>query len=143
MMICMGLLHCVDQKKPEKKAIAFFELLQDGGAEKQAYISSQDKDWKPVTIKLFSVATICVNEATGGKYYNEADCKEFKNAFSAVAGFDEEDPSLLEDIFGTQSKQKYETFIEIVQTKAKWIFNAIEVRKRVFDVSQVQVKHIK
>ena len=143
MMICMGLLHCVDSRKPEKKAIAFFELLQDGGVDKQAYISSQDKDWKPVTAQLFSVATICVNEATGGKYYNEADCKAFKNAFSAVAGLDEEIPSLIEDIFGAQSKQTYGHFIECVQTKAKWVFNAIEIRKRVFDVSQIQVKHIK
>ena len=70
-MICMGLLHCQDKRKPETKANAFFELLQDGGIDKQQFISSQDKDWKPVTKKLFSAATIFVNAGLGGNYYNE------------------------------------------------------------------------
>ena len=39
-LVCMALLHCEDKRKPTTKAEAFYCLLQDGGADKQAFISS-------------------------------------------------------------------------------------------------------
>ena len=51
--------------------------------------------------------------------------------FSQVLGEDEEENSLLEEIFGVQSKVKYEVFIEKCIKECKWIFNSTEIRKRV------------
>ena len=79
-------------------------MLQDGGVEKQTHISSSDKDWKPITAKLFTAATIAPNAGCDTPFYDQAECDKFKAAFSAVAGFDDEENSMLEDVFGVASK---------------------------------------
>ena len=51
------MLHCRDGRQPGFKADMFYELLQDGGVEKQGYISASDKDWEPVCKQLFFMVT--------------------------------------------------------------------------------------
>ena len=51
--------------------------------------------------------------------------------FSQVLGENEEENSVLEDIFGVQSKIKYEVFKEKCIKETKWIFNSTDIRKRV------------
>ena len=63
------------------------------------------------------------------------------NAFSAVLGWNDEVPSLLEDIFGTKSTISYNEFVERVSKEASWIFNAPEIRKRIFEAAEVEMKH--
>ena len=69
-LVCMGLLHCQDNREPRTKANMLYRLLQDGGAEKQTHICSSDKDWKPVTAKLFTMATIAANEGCDTTFYD-------------------------------------------------------------------------
>ena len=76
-------------------------------------------------------------------FYSSAENESLRNAFSEVAGFDDEVPSMLEDIYGTNSKMQYELFIEQVSKKATWIFSAVEIRMRVHEAASVPIKHIK
>ena len=43
---------------PLEKADSFYELLQEGGVEKQDFISASDKDWIPICKKMFKMVTI-------------------------------------------------------------------------------------
>ena len=89
------------------------------------------------------MATISANEGTGNTFYDQSECDKFKGAFSEVAGHDEEENSLIDDIYGSKSKVKYEEFIELVCERTKWAFSAPEIRKRVHNASKVPIKHIK
>jgi len=51
--------------------------------------------------------------------------------FNEVLGTNDEENSLLDSIFGVQSKVKYEVFKEKTIKDAKWIFNATELRKKI------------
>ena len=137
MMVCMGILHCQDKAKPTTKANALYELLQDGGAEKQTHICSSDKDWKPITAKLFTAATIAANDGCDTTFYDPSDCDKFKASFAEVAGMDEEENSLIDDLFGVDSKKSYEQYIEQMSTAGRRWFSAKDIRKRVHDVSGV------
>ena len=60
-----GILHCKDKKNKKEKAISLYNLLQDGGVEKNPQISAQDKDFEPVTNKLFRFAAIDIVAMSG------------------------------------------------------------------------------
>ena len=63
------------------------------------------------------------------------------NAFSAVLGWNDEVPSLLEDIFGLNSTIHFDEFVERVSKEASWIFSAPEIRKRIFEAASVKMNH--
>ena len=56
-LVMLGLLYCVDARKPTEKAIQLFNLLQEGGVEKQEYIAAGDKDFPDVMHKILSLAS--------------------------------------------------------------------------------------
>ena len=51
--------------------------------------------------------------------------------FNQLTGTDEEENSILDIIFGVQSKVKYEVFKEKVIKEGKWIFKSTEVRNKI------------
>ena len=59
-----------------------------------------------------------------------------------MLGTEEEEDSVLDSVFGVQSKVKYEVFKEKCIKEAKWIFNATELRKRIHAVANLPMKHI-
>ena len=64
--------------------------------------------------------------------YSEGQRRQLHHTvFSQVLGENEEEDSLLEEIFGVQAKVKYEVFIEKCTKECKWIFSATQIRKRV------------
>ena len=75
--------------------------------------------------------TVLAAEGLDKTFYSSEENTRLKDAFSVVAGFDDEVPSLLEDIFETNSKQQYEMFIESVLDRATWIFDATQIRERI------------
>ena len=143
-LVCLAILHCVDKKKkpPVNKAIALYELLQDGGAEKQKYISASDKDWQTVMPKYLTMATIAPNQGCGQNFYGRAEFEKFEQAFTVVTGFDDEENSIIDTVFGVNSNLTYEAFIEGISTKTPWAFSAKELRQRVHDTSNVPIRHI-
>ena len=74
-----GILHCKTNKglKGEKevecneKGIALFNCLQEGGAQAHERISANDKDWGPVTDKLFSLALLDFDTGEKIPYFNK------------------------------------------------------------------------
>lgn len=56
-LVMLGLLYCVDARKPTEKAIHLFNLLQEGGVEKQEYIAAGDKDFPDIMHGLLSLAS--------------------------------------------------------------------------------------
>jgi hypothetical protein len=75
-------------------------------------ITAGDKDWKPVTDKLFEFAAITVDSAAGLNLYNEKEYEWLRASFGTVRGDNEDEKSLIESVFGVQSKVGYFVFIE-------------------------------
>jgi hypothetical protein len=61
-LICMGLLHCKQEKKSQEKALAFYNVVQDGGLAVGAFITANDKDLNPAIMKIGQLATINLYE---------------------------------------------------------------------------------
>jgi len=59
-------------------------------------------------------------------------------------GIDDEEESLLDDIFGNKGKLHYEAFLDVMihKTGGKWLFSAAEIRKRVFKQAEISIRHI-
>ena len=63
--------------------------------------------------------------------------------FNQLLGTDDEENSVIEIIFGVQSKVKYEVFKEKVIKEGKWIFNATELRQKIHKLNNnMPLKHI-
>jgi len=58
----MGLLHCKQEKKSQEKALAFYNVVQDGGLAVGAFITANDKDLNPAIMKIGQLATINLYE---------------------------------------------------------------------------------
>ena len=59
-----------------------------------------------------------------------------------MLGTDEEMDSLFEDIFHMQAKVHKDVFVEVISNKASWAFDAQELRKRIFQAADIEIKHI-
>ena len=49
----------------------------------------------------------------------------------------------LEDVYDVKSTLQNDAWLQAVTTKGNWIFNAVELRKKIFEQSKVQIKHFK
>ena len=144
-LVIMGLLHCADSSMPLEKADALYELLQEGGAAKHDFISSGDKDMEPVFRKLFSMATYLAADGAGLPHlYSSEDRMQLDpTVFNQLTGTEDEENSILDTIFGVQSKVKYEVFKEKIIKEGKWIFKATELRKKIHGLNNnMPMKHI-
>ena len=57
-------------------------------------------------------------------------------------GDDEDDFSLVEKVFGAQTKVVWAVFIEqIINSECKFIFSATAIRQKLFEIAEVQMKH--
>lgn len=142
-LVILGLLHCQDAKQPLEKADTLYELLQEGGVAQQEFIAACDKDWIKVSKKMFNMVTVyAAIGAEMPELYSSEQRQSFdKEIYSQVLGVDDEEGSLLDDIFGVQSKVKYEVFKEKCIKDAKWVFNATELRKRIHDLAKLPLNH--
>ena len=59
-----------------------------------------------------------------------------------MAGLEEEQDSLLDDLFGVTSKVQYEVFVEKMISDVKWAFDAVQIRKRIFNTAEIKERHI-
>ena len=136
-----GLLHCVDNKKPLAKAHGLYDILQDGGMAVHANISAADKDMKPNFKKLCQFVTTHVIEfsSVAKNLYDQTELDKLEDAFEVVL---EED--WLEDVYGLNGNLVNATWIEkVTSPKGRWIFDAAELRKKIFAKAGVPTKHIK
>ena len=103
---------------------------------------------RPVFFKLFDIATqhaFSEQAAKVGSIYSEDQIKKLKSIYDDALGVEEGDfeENICEQLFGVQSKLIYEVFLEKVTTEVKWIFKAAELRKLLFQVANIETKHIK
>ena len=83
----LGLLYCVDGRKPVEKAITLFNLLQEGGAEKQQYIAAGDKDFLDVMHAILSLASTGALLGSGCmKDYSSEEQSRMGKGLYAVSG---------------------------------------------------------
>ena len=55
-LILFGFLNCPGTVKDKSKVL--YEILQEGGPEKQPFITAADKDMKPTFSKLINLCTV-------------------------------------------------------------------------------------
>mmetsp|Transcript_30679 Transcript_30679/g.36007 ORF Transcript_30679/g.36007 Transcript_30679/m.36007 type:complete len:125 (+) Transcript_30679:244-618(+) len=122
----IGLLHSVDKRFAVKKAEELYNLVHA-----QEFISASDHDWVRIGNKIFTLATtIAINGSEQTKPYKSEELtrigrsmvEDEGGAFATVFGLDEQEESLLSDIFGFDSKVHNEVFVEKVTQTAYWIF---------------------
>ena len=84
-LLIWGILHCQDRQNCKMKATALYSCLQDGGEERHAQIAASDKDWKPVSQKLFAFASIDVAKASGNdNLYSEKEKSLIEGTFDQL-----------------------------------------------------------
>ena len=138
-LMMFGLLHCQDVKKSCNKIDAFYEILNEGGMTKHQHISAGDKDLKPTFKKMCALVTCELFDFSGLKVsYEKADRKELES--SALSLMEDQ---WLEDMYGSASTLQNEAWVEQMKRVGKWIFDASELRARLFKESGVEVKHLK
>ena len=133
-----GLLHCVDNKKPMTKAKALYCLLQDGGLEAHAQISSSDKDLAPLFESLCLLVTNDLFDAASSvdgvdKPYGDDVCESLKEQIETVR-----EDNWLEDVYGAQSRLLNEDWLEKVCTDGAWVFDPEQLRTKIFEAASVE-----
>ena len=127
-----GLFYCPG--KPRDKAIAFYSILQDGGTEKHSFISATDKDLVPIFEKICALASWELFEIAqqsgevSEAIYNESEITSLKNQVEVLR-----EDQYLEDVFGVMSKLDNEPWIAKNSKEANWVFNTVQIRKRLFE----------
>jgi len=122
------------------KAIAFYELLQEGGLAAHTMISAGDKDLVPIFKQMSDLLTVYAFQFAklGGveEQYGE-------NELSALAESHEivREDQLLEDIYGSSSRLENQEWLNKVSKDTVWVFSAKELRKRLFDAAELSNKY--
>jgi len=81
-----------------------------------------------VTNELFDFSSVKID-------YSADERKELADSFEEVR------ENWLEDMYGPASTLKNEAWIERIHKEGKWIFNAAELRARLFKEAKIEAKH--
>lgn len=131
-----ALLHCPG-KVPDK-AEHLYNLLQDGGLGAHQYISANDKDIIPAFDKLCGLACFeliaCQDKVES--IYSEEELENLKEQVELLR-----EDQYLEDVYGTASRLTNDEWLKKMSKEAKWLFDPVEVRKRLFEAAEVEVRH--
>lgn len=138
-LMMFGLLHCQDRSHPMEKAKGFYELLQEGGFERHQTISASDKDLAPAFAKMCKLVTTDVfNFSTVKCKYDEDERISLEEASEPVL-----EDQLLDALYGFSSTLQNEVWLEKITKEGKWVFDATQLRAKLFESAQVATKHIK
>ena len=120
-----------------------YGILQDGGLEAHEEISAGDKDLIPVFTKMSKLVTKDIFILT-------RKCGETNFAFdegSIRKILDDENLEIireeqwLDEVYGNSSRLANNMWLEKVSSVGKWIFSAVELRKKIFSTAQVPYKY--
>ena len=135
-LVIYALLNC--QGKIADKSEHFFNLLQDGGIWVHKKIAASDKDLPPVFEKLCGLVSFelfkCQEEVAD--FYTEEECERLKDQIENV-----QEDQYLEDIFGMAAYLDTEDWMKAMCKKGSWIFNSVEMRKRLFAAAELESRH--
>ena len=115
--------HC--SAKPRDKAVALYEILQDGGLEAHTFISAGDKDLEPIFLKLCAMASWEFFELAyqyGGvdQIYTDDEITSLKEQVETIR-----EDQYLEDVYGSISKLDNEPWLAKNSKEAAWVFNTV------------------
>ncbi len=139
-LLLFGVLHCRDKAKCERKAIGFYDILQEGGMESHGHISAGDKDFEPVWRKLVEFCTTDLFDMAKEvkTKYSDAEAKQIEDVIEDM----QED--FLDLMYGNNSSLKNDAWLEkILSPDCIHVFDAAEIRRIAFEKAEVEAKHIK
>lgn len=106
--------------------------------DKHTHISAGDKDLKPTFKKMCELATTALFDFSNLKIsYSADDRKELEDSFVLLL-----EDSWLEDMYGAASTLQNDAWVERIMKEGKWVFDATEIRARLFAEAKIAVKHI-
>ena len=140
-ILMFALIHCAG--KPIDKARTFYAILQDGGLEAHTQISATDKDFEPTFYKMCSFVTkdIVQMGVLTEEFSNMYTDDEFEKLESNDALEIVKEDQWLEEVYGAQSRLDNDEWLSKVQKDGNWIFDAKELRKRLFAAAEVEYKN--
>ena len=139
-LLLFGVLHCRDKAKCERKAIGFYDILQEGGMESHAHISAGDKDFEPVWRKIVEFCTTDLFDMAKEvkTKYSDAEAKQIEDVIEEMS------EDFLDLMYGNNSSLKNDAWLEkILSAECIYVFDAAEIRRIAFEKSNVTVKHMK
>ena len=68
--------------------------------------------------------------------YTEEECDRLREQVE-----DLREDQYLEDVFGMTGYLETEDWMKVMCKKGKWIFDSTEVRKRIFKLAEIEVRH--
>ena len=110
--------------------------MQDGGLEAHKFISAQDKDLVPIFDKMCALACWELFEIAQqvGEVpeliYSDEEVKVLKEQVEVVR-----EDQYLEDVYGVLAKLDNEPWLEKNSKAANWVFNTVQLRKRMFEAA--------
>ena len=136
-----ALLHCKGNNK--EKAVAFYEILQEGGLSAHEQISATDKDFIPSFLKIVQFASCDVIkfsvEVLGEeKLYSDDEVKKLTDPETIV---DIREDIWLEDVYGATARLANDAWLEACSKGGNWIFKPEELRKKIWEETKVEKKH--
>ena len=135
-----GLMQC--RGTIRKKAHFFYGLLQPGGVEKYEFISAGDKDFIPnfdamCSVVCWDLFTATIQLGIFDELYDAATIEKLKDQVYTLR-----EEHFIEDVYGAHSKLEYKEFLEAIYLRASWVFSASEIRSKLFELANVEIKHL-
>lgn len=120
-LLLWGIVYCkeadgfgsalVKAEDGKDKGKALFNCLQEGGAGTHRIISAGDKDWEPVTTKLFDFALFDLKTGEPLDFLGDKKADVYEMLL---------EDDLKENVFGVNSNVSYEVFCESFGKDAHW-----------------------
>lgn len=131
-----AILHCPG--KIADRTEHFFNEIQEGGTAVHSAVSAGDKDIVPVFDKLCGLASfeLFTCQKVVDEIYTADECNQMKEDVEALR-----EDKYLEDVFGANSRMESEDWVQAHVKAAKWIYDSAELRKRLFEISDLEARH--
>lgn len=130
-LLLWGIVHCKEAdgfgsaftkvEDGKEKGKALFNCLQDGGADAHKIVSAGDKDWEPVTQKLFDLALVDVKTGEPQTFLGDKKADVYEMML---------EDDLKENVFGVNSNVSFESFYEAFGKESHWCQSDEEIQAK-------------
>lgn len=138
-----ALLHC--SAKNEVRAVAFYNILQEGGLTAHTQISAQDKDFAPAFAKIVKYATATIFEwaqkdgaDVESPAYSEEEIAKLLNDENVEILREDH---WLDDVYGHGSRLDNDQWLEKVAKGGFWLIDPTACRDKAFETASIDKRH--
>ena len=122
----------------KEKAAVFYNVLQEGGVDKNPQIGAEDKDFRPCFIKMCKLATCDIFKLAVKfgenirDFYTDSECAQMVNEENLEAMIEDH---FLEVVYGMTSRITAEDWMEKVSDKEQvaWIIMPDKLRAKLLE----------